>query len=124
MGVTVAYPGYDTVSLIKLYPLAPYTPFQLPCVVVSVFTNVAVAVHPEVEAPGTFRLPERQASPLNFGELGWLTMIVPAWPELGIAIPVAAATTTELTCTGAGEFGALGEMLKVAVASGPALITF
>lgn len=41
-GTGVTYDGLLALSPMTLYPLLPYTDFQLPCVVVSILTNVAL----------------------------------------------------------------------------------
>jgi len=70
------------------------------------------------------RVPRGHEGEFDGGDFGWLTVMVPVWPELGIAVPFAATTITDVTWTNVDEGEASGEILTVAVANGPTLITF
>src|SRR6266851_3328685 len=70
-GTGVTYDGLLTPFPITLYPPLPYTDFQLPCVVVSILTNVAVRGTPKNKPETTalapaFRVIRNRTCPLTF----------------------------------------------------------
>ena len=70
------------------------------------------------EVPGAFTLPGEQESPLGTGS-GWIIVMVPPEPDVGIELPTPSDATTPLMLMGTLELAVPAEIVKVAEATDP-----